>query len=93
MSLQLLDFKDTRCPADTKCIWAGHATVTLLLTRPGATAESLVIGTEAPPAMQLPYQASSGQLRFTLLSLEPRPKKEAAAPMASVRAKVLIETR
>ena len=93
MSLQLLDFTDTRCPVDTKCIWAGHATVTLSLTRPGAPAESLVIGTEAPPAMQLPYQASSGEWRFTLLSLEPRPTKEGAAPMASVRAKVLIEKR
>lgn len=93
MSLQLLDFTDTRCPVDAKCIWAGHATVTLSLARPGAPAESLVIGTEAPPAMQLPYQASSGEWRFTLLSLEPRPTKEGAAPMASVRAKVLIEKR
>lgn len=91
LSIQFVEFKDSRCPTGTQCVWAGHATATLLITRAGAAAQSIVIGTQAPPAMQLPYQATSGQYQFTLVSLEPHPTAKAEVPVASVRASVLIE--
>lgn len=92
-SLQFIEFKDSRCPKGAQCIWAGHATATLRLTRAGATTETIVIGTEAPPAMKLPYQASSGDLQFTLTALEPAPSTKNAVSADSIRATVLIEKR
>jgi hypothetical protein len=92
-SIQFIEFKDSRCPKGAQCIWAGHATATLRLTRAGATTETIVIGTETPPAMQLPYQASSGDLQFTLIALEPAPSIKYAVSADSIRATVLIEKR
>lgn len=95
LRIELLEFKDSRCPTGAQCIWAGHATATLRITRAGAAEETIVIGTQAPPAMQLPYQATSGPYQFTLLSLEPRPTSasQAQVPVASIRASVLVEKR
>lgn len=96
LNIQLIAFTDSRCPEGARCIWAGHATANLLLTRAGATTErteTIVIGTEAPPAMQLPYRASSGDLQFTLTALEPTPSSKGVVPAASIRATVLIEKR
>ena len=93
LSIQLVEFKDSRCPVGAHCGWAGHATATLLITRAGSAAETIVVGTQAPPAMQLPYQASSGDYQFTLKSLAPRPTIGGAAAADVVRASVLIEKR
>ena len=91
LSIEFLEFKDSRCPTGAHCIWAGHVAVTLQLKRPGAAAETIVIGSLAPPDMHLPYQAKSGQWQFTLVSLEPHPTTKGEVPVASVRASVLIE--
>jgi hypothetical protein len=91
LSIQMIEFKDSRCPTGAHCVWAGHATVTLQVSRTGASADTIVIGTQAPPGMQLPYQAKSGHWQFTLVSLEPRPSTKGEVPAASVRASVLIE--
>ena len=93
VSIQLIEFKDSRCPEGARCIWAGHATASLQLIRPSGATETIVIGTQAPPAMQLPYQATSGDLQFTLTALEPGPSTKAAVPAESIRATVLIEKR
>lgn len=96
VSVQLLEFKDSRCPEGERCIWAGHATASLRLIRAAATTkttETIVIGTEAPPAMQLPYQVTSGDLQFTLTALEPLPSTKGAVPDKAIRASVLIEQR
>lgn len=91
LRIKLLEFQDTRCPRDARCVWAGHATATLSIIRPGAPAQTIVIGTEAPPAMQLPFKVTSGGLLFTLVSLEPQPTAKGAIPVESVRVSVLVE--
>lgn len=93
LSIQLIAFKDSRCPEGARCIWAGHATASLKLIRAGAAAETIIIGTEAPPAMQLPYQVLSGDLQFTLTALEPAPSAKGSVPEASIQATVRIEKR
>ena len=93
LSVQLIEFKDSRCPEGARCIWAGHATASLKLIRAGAAAETIIIGTEAPPAMQLPYKVMSGDLQFTLTALEPAPSTKGAVPEASIQATVRIEKR
>ncbi len=93
LSIQLIEYKDSRCPEGARCIWAGHATATLLLTRVDTKTETIIIGTEAPAAMQLPYQATSGDLKFTLTALEPGPSTKGVVPAESVRATLLIEKR
>ena len=89
-TLEFLEFKDSRCPTGTQCMWAGHATATLRIGRPGMAAETVVIGTEAPPAMQLPYQAVVGNVQFTLVSLEPFPTAKLAATKDTVRLTVQV---
>ncbi|MES2049559.1 MAG: hypothetical protein V4447_14250 [Pseudomonadota bacterium] len=93
LSIQLIEFKDSRCPEGARCIWAGHATATLLLTRGDAITETIIVGTEAPVAMQLPYQVTSWDLKFSLTALEPAPSTKGVVPAESVRATVLIEKR
>ncbi len=93
LSIQLIAFQDSRCPEGARCIWAGHATASLQLIRADGATENIIIGTEAPAAMQLPYRATSGDLQFTLTALEPMPSTKAAVPTESIRATVLIEKR
>jgi hypothetical protein len=93
VSIQLIEFKDSRCPTGAQCIWAGHATASLKLIRAGAAAETIIIGTQAPPAMQLPFQAISGDLQFTLTALEPVPSTKSTVSADSIRASILIEKR
>lgn len=93
LSIQFIEFKDSRCPEGARCIWAGHATASLQLIRADGATETIVIGTEAPAAMQLPYRATSGDLQFTLTALEPVPSTKGAVSVESVRATVLIKKR
>lgn len=93
LSIQLVEFNDSRCPTGTRCAWAGQATASLLITRTGVAAQTIVIGTPAPPAMQLPYQATVGKYQFTLVSLEPRPMAKGEVSVASVRATIRIENQ
>lgn len=92
LSIQLVDAEDSRCPKGAQCIWAGHAKASLRLIRQGVTVETIVVGTEAPPSMNLPFHASSGDLTFSLTSLQPVPSaKSAAEPQKSLQATILIE--
>lgn len=94
MSIQLLEAVDSRCAEGTRCIWAGHAKASLRVIRQGAAAETILVGTEAPPAMNLPFHATSGDLTFSLTSLQPSPlAKNAAEPQKSLQATILIEKR
>lgn len=69
--VELVAVKDDRCPVEVKCIWAGHAAVTLHVSKAGKAAEDIVVGTPAPASMNLPFEASYGPYRFTLVTLEP----------------------
>lgn len=71
LAVELVAVKDDRCPVEVKCIWAGHAAVTLHVSGAGASAGNMVIGTAAPASMNLPFEAQHGPYRFTLVTLEP----------------------
>src|SRR5258706_15251934 len=47
LTVELLAVKDNRCAVEVQCVWAGHAEVTLQVSKPG-TAKTLAIGTLAP---------------------------------------------
>ena len=81
LTVQFTRVKDSRCPKDVACIWAGHAAVTLKVGGPGMAARSIVIGTAAPAGMNLPFEAGFGAYRFSLVGLEP--DNSQAAPVAS----------
>ncbi|MEO6519107.1 MAG: hypothetical protein ABIO17_08970 [Pseudoxanthomonas sp.] len=70
LSVKLTDINDSRCPAKVACVWAGHAAVTLQVSKPGLAPATLSIGTQAPAGMELPYEASYGGVQFHLLALE-----------------------
>lgn len=94
LSIQLVEASDSRCPEGTQCIWAGHAKATLLLLRQGAPAETIMVGSEAPPSMNLPFHASSGDLTFSLTSLQPLSSvKNQPVKPESLQATILIEKR
>lgn len=79
LKVELKAVKDGRCPSGVRCIWAGHAAVTLQVTKEGSPSETVIIGTEAPPAMKLPLEATYGDYRLSLVSLEPGKSIEAVA--------------
>ncbi len=92
ITLEMLGVKDSRCPEGAKCIWAGHAEVTLRVTEAGAPAETLAIGTQAPAHMNLAYEATHGAHRFTLLELVPAPVLGKTATDGDYRASVQVST-
>ena len=71
LTVELLEVKDNRCAVEVQCVWAGHAEVMLQVRKPGAAPKALAIGTLAPANMNLPFEATYGSYRFTLLGLEP----------------------
>lgn len=70
LTVELVEISDSRCPAKVTCIWAGHAAVTLQVSKPGLVAGRVVIGSEAPPNMKLPSDANYGGYLFHLVELE-----------------------
>lgn len=92
LSIQLVEATDSRCAEGARCIWAGHAKASLRLIRQGVAAETILVGTEAPPSMNLPFHATSGDLTFSLTALQPSPSvKNATDPQKSLQATILIE--
>jgi hypothetical protein len=70
LTVELVEINDSRCPAKVTCIWAGHAAVTLQVSKPGFPAGRVVIGSEAPSSMNLPADADYGGYLFHLVELE-----------------------
>jgi hypothetical protein len=93
LTLQLIEVKDSRCPSQVQCIWAGYATVTLAIAQSGSEPVSLILGTPGLHKPQPPNYASHGAYRFTLRSLEPSPVTSGAMPVELYRAEILVEKR
>jgi hypothetical protein len=70
LTVELIEINDGRCPVKVTCVWAGHAAVTLQVSKPGLAAGRVVIGSEAPPNMKLPSDANYGGYLFHLVELE-----------------------
>ena len=73
LTVEVVEIHDSRCPPGARCVWAGQATVSLKVSPKGQPEVTLLLGTSAPPAMNLPSDASFGAYQFSLISLEPRP--------------------
>jgi hypothetical protein len=70
LTVELIEINDSRCPVKVTCVWAGHAAVTLQVSKPGSPAGRVVIGSEAPSSMKLPSDANYGGFLFHLVELE-----------------------
>jgi len=90
LTIELLSVKDDRCPVGVSCIWAGHAAVTLQVSKPGMTTQTITVGSEAPAHMHLPYDAAFGIYRFHLVKLEPG---NTQSPTTVYRATISVSTR
>ncbi len=90
LAVELTEINDSRCPAKVTCIWAGHAAVTLQVSKPGSTAGRVVIGTEAPSGMELPSDARYGGYLFHLLELEPGSAEGPVQATSSQRATIRV---
>ena len=51
VQLEFTELADSRCPAGGQCFWAGEARVTLVLTEPDATPQTLRLGLNAGPRL------------------------------------------
>ena len=89
-TLEMLSVKDGRCPVGANCIWAGHALVTLRVTEPGMPSQTVEIGTQAPAHMNLPYEATHGGHRMTLVELVPLATVGQTVAMGDYRATVQV---
>lgn len=90
LTLSLTDVKDSRCPVGVQCIWAGHAVVTLAVGKKGAPPQPVLIGTEAPENLKLPYKATQGPYTLSLAKLEPLPTKDGGVPLQRYVATVQV---
>jgi len=89
LTISVVAVKDDRCPVEVQCVWAGHAAVTLQVSKAGA-ADEIKIGTPAPASMKLPSEATYGSYRFSLLSLEPSKSLSKPAIQSAYRATVQV---
>ncbi|MGH8062660.1 MAG: hypothetical protein ACREO7_11695 [Pseudoxanthomonas sp.] len=90
LTVELTEINDSRCPAKVTCIWAGHAAVTLQVSKPGLVAGRVVIGSEAPSSMKLPSDASYGGYLFHLVELEPGNADGSTQTASSQRATISV---
>jgi hypothetical protein len=90
LKLELLDVKDGRCPLGAMCIWAGHATVSLHVAKAGTAGETITLGTEAPPSMKLPRDATYSGYVLHLESLESGRSLPASNPAVAPRVTVRV---
>jgi hypothetical protein len=90
LTVSIVNVEDSRCPADAVCFWAGHASVTLQVSKAGLGTELLTIGTQVPRSMDLPADAKYGVYLFSLVSLDPVPSVKGASPTTGYRAIVKV---
>jgi hypothetical protein len=88
--VELLSVKDSRCPLEVQCVWAGHAVVLLRVTRRGGASDTVSIGTSAPNSMKLPFDATVFRRRLHLVQLTPAPSVERKVPLAQYRVSIEI---
>ena len=89
LTVSAVAIKDDRCPVEVQCVWAGHAEVTLQVSKAGVATE-ITIGTPTPASMNLPFEAAVGSYRFSLLSLEPGKSLSNPAAPSIYRATVQV---
>lgn len=90
LTLRLTGVKDSRCPAGTQCVWAGHAAVSLTVDKTGTPPQAVVIGTEAPENLKLPDKATYGPYTLALSRLDPSPTKDGGVPLQRYVATVQV---
>ena len=93
LTVEVIDIKDSRCPKEARCVWAGHAAVTLKVSKAGLETETIVIGTAAPASMNLPGEAAYSVYRFKLLKLDPANSIALPPKQKDYRAKLEINGR
>ncbi len=93
LTIGMTDVADSRCPVGARCVWAGHAAVTLRVGTQDGKFVHVVIGTEAPAGMSLPFEADVGNYRFSLIQLEPAPQAIEPVTLAQYHAAVRVAKR
>lgn len=90
LTLRLTEVRDTRCPIDAICVWAGQAVVAVQVQQAGQAAETLQIGMPAPAEMKLPGDGSYRGYRLSLQALDPAPRAAVNVPQDQYRATLLV---
>jgi hypothetical protein len=84
--------EDSRCPADSQCIWAGRIVVSIEVTEGGAAAQSLTLGLPGGITPDAPELQPAGAYTLRLLGVEPYPASSGGAPLPYV-ATLVVEAR
>jgi hypothetical protein len=92
LRIELLDVKDDRCPAELRCISAGHAAVTLRVARGDSPPMTIVIGSE-PSEVGLPSEADVGAYRVGLWRLDPKYSAVSRPALTDYKASVQVTKR
>ena len=90
LTVELLGVRDHRCAVEVLCIWAGHAVVTLRVSKPGSDARTLLLDTLAPLSTSSPLAATYGAYRFALVGLAPGNSLTRPVPQSFYRARVQV---
>jgi len=92
LTIELVSVKDSRCPAEVQCVWAGYAEVALRASKAGVPAGSVVVGALDPSSNNASAR-TYGSYRFSLVSLEPRNSMSKPVLQALYRATLSVSTR
>lgn len=93
LGLELVSVKDGLCPSDVQCVWSGHASVTLKVSVAGATPQTVLIGTRAPPAMKLPFDADVAEFHLSLVGFEPARTSSVQPALSEYKVTVRVSHR
>lgn len=91
LTLKLTDVRDSRCPVDAVCVWAGHASVAVQAAYTGQATQSAWVGLPASAGADLPGDAHVHGWRLRLQTLEPTPRAGVEVPLEQYRATVVAE--
>ncbi|MEO8579476.1 MAG: hypothetical protein ABI469_04445 [Gemmatimonadales bacterium] len=70
---------DSRCPTDVVCVWAGDATIVVVISRNGAPDEAQTLNINPPN-----NEITSGNLRIKFVGLAPVPRQSDKNPRAYI---------
>lgn len=91
LTLLLTEARDSRCPINALCVWAGQAVVVVRVQQADQAAETLTIGMPVPSDGQLPGDGSYRGWRISLQGLDPSPVAGVVVPQDQYRATVRID--
>lgn len=85
LSVQFVGYRDSRCPADVTCVWAGEAHAFVWVSGPGMEPHVVSLPWNGGGAQRPQDAARVGTYTLWLETLEPRPRSDGTVSASDYR--------